>query len=251
MELKEALYYVVAGPIGVGKDTLNDKIREKNNLHKFLRSKSESITFLQEGVNHDPNVLKAYYGNPLMNTGPFEIANVAIRIMLADTTHNLRGIVSGNRYLIEAREVFVRVNSEDMKDTTILPCGTQISRPYMTTDLVSQYDALLMSAITQGLPMPSLVFLLKAPTEVLWQRKETRGIDAESRIPYDYIEKHNKRYAQFERDFEFAHTYRGIKPPRLEVIDALTDMHEDPTFLDRTAERCEAIIKEEYLKLVR
>lgn len=234
---KEPVYIVIIGNICAGKDTLIEQLKQRKILEKNIYE-TESVTYLQEAVNHDPMVLEGYYSDLKRNTAPFEYASLASRIILANKIKSQKGIVIGNRYVLEGRNIFVNVNSKKREDNT---------DPYLTPIGVAIYDLILNHAIQQGLPMPDLaIFLEVKDPEILHKRIAKRGIAAEQSITQEYITDLNNVYNDFKINFKELHRARNLKPPRLVILDASGDNDEDSDFLDRLAETTEAEIIQTY-----
>lgn len=232
-----AVYVVFIGNICAGKDTIIEHLKKRGVLEKQIY-KNESVIYLQEAVNHDPTVLESYYGDMARNTEPFEYASLSARIILANKIRSYKGIVIGNRYVIEGRSIFVNVNSRQREDGR---------PPFINPIGVATYDLILNHALQQGLPMPDLaIFLEVKDPEVLFKRIAKRGVNAEQGITKEYITDLNNVYEDFKNNFAVIHKARNLTPPRLVVIDTSDNMEEDLTFLDRITEVSEAEILKIY-----
>lgn len=232
-----AVYVVFIGNICAGKDTIIEHLKKRKILEKNIYE-NESVTYLQEAVNYDPAVLEGYYADMQRNTEPFEYASLSARIILANKIRTYKGIVIGNRYVIEGRNIFVNVNSRQRDDG---------QAPFMNPIGVAAYDLILNHAIQQGLPMPDLaIFLDVKDPEILFKRIAKRGVEAEKAVTLNYLTDLNNVYQEFKNNFANLHKARNVKPPRLVVIDTSGNMEEDPNFLDRIAEVSEAEILQTY-----
>ena len=166
-DLKQAPRFIaVEGPIGVGKTSLTKRLAETFNYELLL-----------ENAEENP-FLGRFYQNPrqyALATQLFFLFQRAQQI--ADSRQSdLFEPVRVSDFLIDKDRLFAELNLE--KDEY---------------DLYHKvYQHLVINA-----PEPDLVIYLQAPTEVLLQRIQKRGIPSEQMIESEYLNQLNRAYTEF------------------------------------------------------
>ena len=178
-------YIAIEGPIGVGKTSLTKKLAETFN-YEVLLEKSEENPFLNR-----------FYQNPKQHALSTQLFFLFQR---AQQIQNLRQDdlfqpVRVADFLIDKDQLFAQ-QTLDVDEYTL----------YLNT-----YKHLTIDA-----PIPNLVIYLQAPTKVLLNRIQKRGVLAEQFIELGYLENLNQAYA------EFFHYYN--KSPLLIVNSAEIDL---------------------------
>ena len=178
-------YIAIEGPIGVGKTSLTKKLAETFN-YGVLLEKSEENPFLNR-----------FYQNPKQHALSTQLFFLFQR---AQQIQNLRQDdlfqpVRVADFLIDKDQLFAQ-QTLDIDEYTL----------YLNT-----YKHLTIDA-----PIPNLVIYLQAPTKVLLNRIQKRGVLAEQFIELGYLENLNQAYA------EFFHYYN--KSPLLIVNSAEIDL---------------------------
>ena len=178
-------YIAIEGPIGVGKTSLTKKLAETFN-YEVLLEKSEENPFLNR-----------FYQNPKQHALSTQLFFLFQR---AQQIQNLRQDdlfqpVRVADFLIDKDQLFAQ-QTLDIDEYTL----------YLNT-----YQHLTIDA-----PIPNLVIYLQAPTKVLLDRIQKRGVLAEQFIELGYLENLNQAYA------EFFHYYN--KSPLLIVNSAEIDL---------------------------
>jgi deoxyadenosine/deoxycytidine kinase len=178
-------YIAIEGPIGVGKTSLTKKLAETFN-YEVLLEKSEENPFLNR-----------FYQNPKQHALSTQLFFLFQR---AQQIQNLRQDdlfqpVRVADFLIDKDQLFAQ-QTLDIDEYTL----------YLNT-----YKHLTIDA-----PIPNLVIYLQAPTKVLLNRIQKRGVLAEQFIELGYLENLNQAYA------EFFHYYN--KSPLLIVNSAEIDL---------------------------
>ncbi|MBL4583694.1 MAG: deoxynucleoside kinase [Pseudomonadales bacterium] len=159
-------YIVVEGPIGVGKTTLVKRLAEVFNYDTLL-----------EDADKNP-FLADFYSNP---NGSALATQLFFLLQRAQQTQAIRQSdifkpVQISDFLIEKDRLFASL----ILDEEELNLYNQI------------YDHL-----TIEVPTPDLVIYLQAPTSVLSQRIQKRGISYERSVRKDYLDKINEAYTRF------------------------------------------------------
>lgn len=159
-------YIAVEGPIGVGKTTLTKFLAESFNYETLLE-RAEDNPFLER--------FYAAERNAALSTQLFFLFQRAQQI------NNLRQTdmfcpVRVADFLIEKDQLFAQVTLDE--------------------DELKLYEQ-VYKHVTIDAPTPDLVIYLQAPSDVLLQRIEKRGINSEQVINVDYLNKLNEAYARF------------------------------------------------------
>lgn len=159
-------YIAVEGPIGVGKTTLSKRLADSFN-YELLLEKAEENPFLDR-----------FYKNPkqhALSTQLFFLFQRAQQIQ--DLRQNdMFEPVRVADFLIDKDQLFAEQNLEPDEFELYL----------------NVYRHLTIDA-----PAPDLVIYLQAPTSVLLDRIQKRGVDAEQLIELSYLENLNEAYTEF------------------------------------------------------
>lgn len=159
-------FIAVEGPIGVGKTTLARRLAETFNYDMLL-----------EAPDANP-FLTRFYQNPsrfALQTQLFFLFQRAEQ--LRDLRQNdLFEQVRISDFMIEKDRLFAEVT--------------------LDTDEFALYDNVYQH-MTLDAPTPDLVIYLQAPTDVLMQRIQRRGIAHEQSVSGEYLDKLNDAYARF------------------------------------------------------
>ncbi|MFU8764160.1 MAG: deoxynucleoside kinase [Haliea sp.] len=159
-------YIAVEGPIGVGKTT----------LARRLAATFGHETLLEE-ADHNP-FLERFYRNRRQAALATQLFFLFQRAQKIEDLRQ-KDIFAALRvadFLIEKDPLFARVNLD--------------SDEYQLYQKV--YQQLLIEP-----PRPDLVVYLQAPTDVLLERINARGIAHEKAIEHDYLERLNEVYSEF------------------------------------------------------
>lgn len=159
-------FIVVEGPIGVGKTSLAKRL-----------AKSFDSELLLEGADENP-FLERYYKKPGEAALPTQLFFLfqRARQMQELRQHDLFRPVRVADFLMEKDRLFAELTLQDDE-----------------FDLYEQvYENMTIDA-----PVPDLVIYLQAPVEVLQQRINKRGIDAEKRISNAYLQRLVDGYTSF------------------------------------------------------
>ena len=166
-DLKQALRFIaVEGPIGVGKTSLTKRLAETFN-YELLLENAEENPFLDR-----------FYQNPRQHALATQLFFLFQRAQqIAESRQSdLFEPVRVSDFLIDKDRLFAELNLE--KDEY---------------DLYHKvYRHLVIDA-----PKPDLVIYLQAPTEVLLQRIQKRGIPSEQMIESEYLNQLNRAYTEF------------------------------------------------------
>jgi len=167
-------YIAVEGPIGVGKTSLTRRLAETFN-YELLLEKAEENPFLNR-----------FYQNPRQHALATQLFFLFQRAQQIEESrqNDLFEPIRVSDFLIEKDNLFAELNLE--KDEYAL--------------YHKVYQHLVIDA-----PTPDLVIYLQAPTEVLLQRIQKRGIASEQMIEAEYLDQLNRAYT------EFFHYYSGSK----------------------------------------
>lgn len=159
-------YIAVEGPIGVGKTTLAKRLAMSFN-YQILLERAEENPFLERFYRNKRQAAlatqlfflfqRAQQLEDLRQTDIFEPVRVA-------------------DFLMEKDRLFARANLDE--------------------DEFTLYDK-VYKQLTIDAPKPDLVVYLQAPVDVLMQRIQQRGIEAERFIDRPYLEELNDAYSQF------------------------------------------------------
>ena len=173
MQKSPPRYIAVEGPIGVGKTSLSQKLADTFN-YDLLLEQSEDNPFLDR-----------FYDNPRANALSTQLFFLFRR---AQQIQNLRQSdlfeqVRVADFLIEKDQLFAKLNLD-----------------------ADEYELYLKiyQHITIDAPRPDLVIYLQAPTSILLDRIQKRGIASEQLIQLNYLEDLNNAYADFFHFFDSA-----------------------------------------------
>ena len=166
-DLKQAPRFIaVEGPIGVGKTSLTKRLAETFN-YELLLENAEENPFLDR-----------FYKNPRQHALATQLFFLFQRAQqIAESRQSdLFEPVRVSDFLIDKDRLFAELNLE--KDEY---------------DLYHKvYQHLVIDA-----PKPDLVIYLQAPTEVLLQRIQKRGVPSEQMIESEYLNQLNRAYTEF------------------------------------------------------
>ena len=166
-DLKQAPRFIaVEGPIGVGKTSLTKRLAETFN-YELLLENAEENPFLDR-----------FYQNPRQHALATQLFFLFQRAQqIAESRQSdLFEPVRVSDFLIDKDRLFAELNLE--KDEY---------------DLYNNvYQHLVIDA-----PKPDLVIYLQAPTEILLQRIQKRGIPSEQMIESEYLNQLNRAYTEF------------------------------------------------------
>ncbi len=212
-------YIVFSGHICAGKDTLIEELRKRGKLEDL-----DTVHYLTEAVNHDKDVLDAFYENMKDRGIFFDIATLGLRLTLGHSINDRRGIILGNRNVVEARETFVMHNFDN----------GLLSQPDL--DL---YDKIFKRGIEgKAVTSPDLVFFLDVPdVDILIERQKQRADSGEGKLNPEYLRELAPYFTGYKDKFKEAHEKWTLKVPRLEVLDA----SQESSLL---ADKCEQVINE-------
>ena len=165
--LKQAPRFIaVEGPIGVGKTSLSRRLAETFN-YELLLENAEENPFLDR-----------FYQNPRQHALATQLFFLFQRAQQIEESRqsDLFEPVRVSDFLIDKDMLFAELNLE--KDEYNL--------------YHKVYQHLVINA-----PKPDLVIYLQAPTEVLLQRIQKRGIPSEQMIESEYLNQLNRAYTEF------------------------------------------------------
>ena len=165
--LKQAPRFIaVEGPIGVGKTSLTRRLAETFN-YELLLENAEENPFLDR-----------FYQNPRQHALATQLFFLFQRAQQIEESRqsDLFEPVRVSDFLIDKDRLFAELNLE--KDEYNL--------------YHKVYQHLVIDA-----PKPDLVIYLQAPTEVLLQRIQKRGIPSEQMIESEYLNQLNRAYTEF------------------------------------------------------
>ena len=165
--LKQAPRFIaVEGPIGVGKTSLTRRLAETFN-YELLLENAEENPFLDR-----------FYQNPRQHALATQLFFLFQRAQQIEESRqsDLFEPVRVSDFLIDKDMLFAELNLE--KDEYNL--------------YHKVYQHLVIDA-----PKPDLVIYLQAPTEVLLQRIQKRGIPSEQMIESEYLNQLNRAYTEF------------------------------------------------------
>ena len=159
-------YIAVEGPIGVGKTSLSKRLAESFN-YELLLEKSDENPFLDR-----------FYEEPKQH---------ALSTQLF--------------FLLQRAQQLQELRQEDMfQPLHIADWLIDKDRLFAKENLDSDEYALYVNVfkhLTVDAPIPNLVIYLQAPTEILIDRIQKRGIPAEQFIEREYIENLSAAYTEF------------------------------------------------------
>ena len=166
-DLKQAPRFIaVEGPIGVGKTTLTKRLAETFN-YELLLENAEENPFLDR-----------FYQNPRQHALATQLFFLFQRAQQMEESRqsDLFEPVRVSDFLIDKDMLFAELNLEK--------------------DEYSLYHKVYQHLVIDA-PKPDLVIYLQAPTEVLLQRIQKRGIPSEQMIESEYLNQLNRAYTEF------------------------------------------------------
>ena len=165
--LKQAPRFIaVEGPIGVGKTSLTKRLAETFN-YELLLENAEENPFLDR-----------FYQNPRQHALATQLFFLFQRAQQIEESRqsDLFEPVRVSDFLIDKDMLFAELNLEK--------------------DEYNLYHKVYQHLVVDA-PKPDLVIYLQAPTEVLLQRIQKRGISAEQMIESEYLNQLNRAYTEF------------------------------------------------------
>lgn len=159
-------FIAVEGPIGVGKTTLAKRLAASFNYDTLLEQAEENP------------FLERFYQDPKGGALPtqlyflFQRAKQIQEIRQGDMFQQVRVA----DFLIEKDQLFAQITLDDEE--------------------LKLYQ-MVYQQLTIDVPRPDLVVYLQAPTDVLLERVQRRGITAEKSITADYLAQLNDAYTHF------------------------------------------------------
>ena len=159
-------YIAVEGPIGVGKTSLSKRLADSFN-YELLLEKSEENPFLDR-----------FYKEPkqyALSTQLFFLLQRAQQLEDLRQEDMFQPLRIAD-FLIDKDQLFAKENLDPDEYTLYLD---------------------VFKHLTVDAPTPNLVIYLQAPTDVLLNRIQKRGIPSEQLIEYNYLENLNNTYTEF------------------------------------------------------
>ena len=159
-------YIAVEGPIGVGKTSLSKRLADSFN-YELLLEKSEENPFLDR-----------FYKEPkqyALSTQLFFLLQRAQQLQDLRQEDMFQPLRIAD-FLIDKDQLFAKENLDPDEYTLYLD---------------------VFKHLTVDAPTPNLVIYLQAPTDVLLNRIQKRGIPSEQLIEYNYLENLNNTYTEF------------------------------------------------------
>ena len=166
-DLKQAPRFIaVEGPIGVGKTSLTKRLAETFN-YELLLENAEENPFLDR-----------FYQNPRQHALATQLFFLFQRAQQIEESRqsDLFEPVRVSDFLIDKDRLFAELNLEK--------------------DEYNLYHKVYRHLVIDA-PKPDLVIYLQAPTEVLLQRIQKRGIPSEQMIEFEYLNQLNRAYTEF------------------------------------------------------
>ncbi len=159
-------FIAVEGPIGVGKTTLTKYLAETFNYETLLE-RAEENPFLER-----------FYADERNSALPTQLFFLLQRAQQLNTLHqaDMFEPVRVADFLIDKDQLFAEVTLDE--------------------DEFKLYQQ-MYNHVTIDAPIPDLVIYLQAPADVLLDRIEGRGIQAERSINAEYLQTLNEAYARF------------------------------------------------------
>lgn len=164
-------YIAVEGPIGVGKTSLCKRLAETFNYGLLLEASDENP------------FLDRFYKAPqqyALATQLFFLFQRAQQIQDLRQDDMFEPVRVAD-FLIEKDQLFAQQN--------------------LDKDEYALYEK-VYAHLTLNAPVPDLVIYLQAPTEVLLERIQKRGLEAEQYIELEYLENLNRAYTEFFHYFD-------------------------------------------------
>ena len=159
-------YLVVEGPIGVGKTTL---------ARRLAQSFGSDLILEMPDVNP---FLKQFYQQPRQSALPTQIYFLLQR---AQQMRNLR-----------QSDLFKPVQVADF----LMDKDRLFAELTLTPEEFNLYQQ-LYAQLAIDAPVPDLVIYLQAPVDVLMRRIRSRGVDFESGISEEYLQRLSEAYVRF------------------------------------------------------
>ena len=159
-------YIAVEGPIGVGKTSLSKRLADSFN-YELLLERSEENPFLDR-----------FYKEPkqyALSTQLFFLLQRAQQLQDLRQEDMFQPLRIAD-FLIDKDRLFAKENLDPDEYTLYLD---------------------VFKHLTVDAPTPNLVIYLQAPTDVLLNRIQKRGIPSEQLIEYSYLENLNNTYTEF------------------------------------------------------
>ena len=159
-------YIAIEGPIGVGKTSLSKRLADSFN-YELLLEKSEENPFLDR-----------FYKEPkqyALSTQTFFLLQRAQQLQDLRQEDMFQPLRIAD-FLIDKDQLFAKENLDPDEYTLYLD---------------------VFKHLTVDAPTPNLVIYLQAPTAVLLNRIQKRGIPSEQLIEYNYLENLNNTYTEF------------------------------------------------------
>ena len=159
-------YIAVEGPIGVGKTSLSKRLADSFN-YELLLEKSEENPFLDR-----------FYKEPkqyALSTQLFFLLQRAQQLEDLRQEDMFQPLRIAD-FLIDKDQLFAKENLDPDEYTLYLD---------------------VFKHLTVDAPTPNLVIYLQAPTDVLLNRIQKRGIPSEQLIEYNYLQNLNNTYTEF------------------------------------------------------
>lgn len=159
-------FIAVEGPIGVGKSSLTRRLGDTFN-YELLLEKAEENPFLER-----------FYQNPKQHALSTQL------FFLFQRTQQIQDL--------RQEDLFTQTRVADF----LIDKDRLFAQQNLDTDEYALYLN-VYKHLTIDAPKPDLVIYLQAPTDVLLERIQRRGIDAEQLIEREYLENLNKAYTEF------------------------------------------------------
>jgi len=159
-------FIAVEGPIGVGKTSLTRRLADTFNYETLLE-KPEENPFLER-----------FYHNPKQNALATQL------FFLFQRTSQIQDL--------RQDDLFQPVRVADF----LIDKDMLFARQILDADEFLLYQQ-VFNHLTIDAPTPDLVIYLQAPSGILLQRIQKRGISAERKIQSEYLDKLNESYTNF------------------------------------------------------
>ena len=159
-------YIAIEGPIGVGKTSLSKRLADSFN-YELLLERSEENPFLDR-----------FYKEPkqyALSTQLFFLLQRAQQLQDLRQEDMFQPLRIAD-FLIDKDRLFAKENLDPDEYTLYLD---------------------VFKHLTVDAPTPNLVIYLQAPTDVLLNRIQKRGIPSDQLIEYNYLENLNNTYTEF------------------------------------------------------
>lgn len=193
IESRKLDYVVVEGPIGVGKTSLTHRLAQVFGSDTLLEQPAENP------------FLERFYKSPrqfALPTQLFFLFQRARQIEVLKQGDMFRpGCISD--FMLEKDALFARTNLED--------------------DELRLYEQ-VYAQLKLELPVPDLVIYLQAPSNILAERINRRGIDYERRIERDYLDRLVDAYTRFFYEYREA-PLLVVNAAEINFVDSDEDFH--------------------------